>query len=82
MEAGGGLNQDIRREIGCHFSQEPPRDLKILAFFKNDVEPRVKEFDWAYLEWLSRKRTKFDKNLQIFWGENYKLQFFFKSFDT
>ena len=43
MGAGGGLNQDIRREIGCHFSQEPPRDLKILDFFKNDVGPRLKE---------------------------------------
>ena len=40
---GGGLNQDIHREIGCHFLQEPPRDLKILDFFKNAVKPRVKE---------------------------------------
>ena len=40
---GGGLNQDIRWEIGCHFSQEPLRDLKILDFFENDVGPRVKE---------------------------------------
>ena len=43
MEVGGGLNQDINWEIGCHFLLEPPRDLKILDFFKNDVGPRVKE---------------------------------------
>jgi len=72
MEAdGGGLNQDIRQEIGCHFSQKPPRDLKILDFLKNDVGLRVKESFWAYLDWLSRKRTEFDKNLHIFWGENH-----------
>ena len=42
-KGGGGWNPDIRREIGCHFSQEPPRDLKILDFFKNGVGPRAKE---------------------------------------
>ena len=40
---GGRLNQDIRWEIGCNFSQEPPRDLKILDSFKNDVRPRLRE---------------------------------------
>ena len=43
IRAGGGGEPDIRREIGCHFSQEPPRDLRILDFFKNDVGPRLKE---------------------------------------
>ena len=42
-KGGGGWNPPIRWEIGCHFSQEPPKDLKILDFFKHDVEPRVKE---------------------------------------
>ena len=41
---GGGSNQDIRREIGCCFSQEPPRELKILDFLKNDFTPRVKSY--------------------------------------
>ena len=42
MKAGGG-NPSFRREIGCHISQEPPKVLKILDFFKNDVKLRVKE---------------------------------------
>ena len=75
---GDRWNPPIRQEIGCHFLQEPSRDLKILDSFKNDVRPRVKESFWAYLEWLSRKRTEFDKNLHIFWGENHKLHFFQK----
>ena len=59
------------QEIACHFSLDHARVLKLLDFFKNDVGPRVKESSWAYLECLSRKWTKFDKNLQIFWGENH-----------
>ena len=40
---GGEWNPPFGREIGCHFSQELPRDLKILDLFKNDVGPRMKE---------------------------------------
>ena len=43
---GEGLNQDICWEIGCHFLQEPPRYLKILEFFKNDVRPRGRPFPY------------------------------------
>ena len=77
---GGRGGVESRHSSGDRlpFLQEPPRDLKILDFFKNDIKPRIKESFWAYLEWLSRKQTEFDKNLQIFWGENHKLQFFQK----
>ena len=61
-----GGNPPFCQEIGCHFSQEQPRVLKILDFFKNDVGLMVKESFEAYFENLSKKRTKFDKNLQIF----------------
>ena len=39
----GGWNPRLHREIGCHFTQEPSTVLRIFNFFKNDVEPRVKE---------------------------------------
>ena len=62
----GGLNQDICREIGYHFLQEPPRDLKIPDFFKNDVRLRVKEFFEHILNDCLENEPSFDKNLQIF----------------
>ena len=80
IRVGGWINQDIRWEIGCHFSQEPPRDIKILDFFKNDVGPSAEESFWAYLEWLSRKWTEFDKNLQIFEAKIINFNFF-QNFD-
>ena len=67
----------LAQEIICHFSQDHVRVLKLPDFFKNNVGPRVKESFWAYLEWLSRKWTKLDKDLQIFWAKNHKLLFFF-----
>ena len=66
LKDAGGWNPPYAQEIGCHFSRNDPNVLKIPDFFKNDVEPRVKESFLAYLEWLSRNWTKFDKKLQIF----------------
>ena len=65
-QVGGWSYVPTAQEIACHFSQDHARVLTLLDFFKNDVGPRVKESFWAYLEWLSRKWTEFDKNLQIF----------------
>ena len=64
-------------EIARQFLQDYFRLLELLDFFKfsNDVGTRVKESFWDYLDWLSRKRTQFNKNLHIFWGKNHKLQF-------
>ena len=45
-----GWKPDNPREIGIHFSGYNPNVLKLLDFFKNDVEPKVKESFWAYLE--------------------------------
>ena len=47
---GGGWNPPYAQEIGCHFSRNDPNVLKLPDFFKNDVEPKVKESFWAYLE--------------------------------
>ena len=49
---------------------------EFFPFLNRCVDPRVKDLFWAYLEWLSRKRTKFDNHLRIFWGKNHKLPFF------
>ena len=40
---GGGSYVPVAQKITCHFSQDHARVLKLLDFFKNDVEPRVKE---------------------------------------
>ena len=48
-DAGGG-NTHAAQVIGCHFSGNDPKVLKLLYFFKNDVGPKVKESFWAYLE--------------------------------
>ena len=37
------MNQDIRWEIGCHFSGTDPNVLKLPDFFNNDVIAKVKE---------------------------------------
>ena len=47
---GGGWNPPYGQEIGCHFSRNDPNVLKLPDFFKNDVEPKVIESFWAYLE--------------------------------
>ena len=78
LKKAGGSYVSAAQDIACHFSQNHSRIQKLFDFFKNDVGPRVKESFWAYLDWLSRKWTEFDKNLQIFWGENHKLRFFSK----
>ena len=72
-DAGGGVDTIAAQENGCHYSGNDPNVLKLPDFFKCDVEPNVV---WTYLDWLSRKWTEFDKNLQIFRCENHKLQFF------
>ena len=48
----GGIHPFIGRLAAIHFSQEQPRVLKILDFFKNNVGPRVKESFWAYIDCL------------------------------
>ena len=42
-KAGGGAYVLTAQEIVCHFSQDHARIVRFLDFFKNDVEPRVKE---------------------------------------
>ena len=46
----GGGDAPAAQETGCHFSGNDPNVLKLPDFFKNDVEPKVKESFWAYLE--------------------------------
>ena len=41
MEAGGGLNQDICWEIGCHFSGNYQNNLKLPGFSRNYLGQRI-----------------------------------------
>ena len=70
------MNQDIGQEIGCHFSKEPLRDLKILEIFKNDVGPRVKSHFEYILNDCLENRPSLTKIYTFFEAKMINLNFF------